>query len=142
VPSPDLEGFRQAQITLREKLGRDCVFLTPEGETWPSGVPLNAETGRPLDPTIEPESGGGFASATHRALVIDNPLTDDDETINAPAGWFEDGHMVLSLDPDDNIGSATHVQTFEQLWEIRDEDLDGLGDEAHRRLVHVRKVSG
>jgi hypothetical protein len=142
MPSPDLEGFRQAQVTLREKFGRDCVFLTPQEAAWPSGVPLNTETGRPFDPTIEPASGGGFASATFRALVIDNPLTDDDTSVSMPAGWFEEGHMVLSLDADDDPGEATRVETFGQVWEIRDSDLDGVGDVPHRRLIHVEKVSG
>lgn len=140
MPSPDLEGFRNAQITLREKLGRDCIFLTPIEAAYASGVPINTETGRPFDPTIEPVEGGGFASASFRALVIDNPITADDQTLRTPAGWFEKGRMVLSLDPDDDISGATHVETFGQLWEIRDEDLDGLGDQPHRRLVPVAKA--
>jgi hypothetical protein len=139
MPSPDLEGFRQAQIRLREKFGRDCIFLTPIEREWPLGVPLNTETGRPFDPTIEPSDGGGFASASMRALVIDSPP--EGETTRTPAGWFEEGHMVLSLDIEDDPSPATHVSTFDQLWEIRDIDVDGLGDEPHRRLVHLKKVS-
>lgn len=142
MPSPDLEGFRKAQIALREKLGRDCIFLTPVDATYASGVPLNTETGRPFDPTIEPVSGGGFASASFRALIIDNPPSDDADTTRTPAAWFEEGHMVLSLDPDDDVEEAAQVETFGQIWEIRDIDLDGLGDVPHRKLVHVEKASG
>jgi hypothetical protein len=139
MPSPDLEGFRQAQVTLREKFGRDCIFLTALSVAWPD-VPLNTETGRPFDPTIEPASGGGFASATIRALVIDNPITQDDAIVRLPPGWFEEGHMVLSIDADDDPGRATLVETFGQTWAIRDTDIDGLGDTPHRKLIHVEKV--
>lgn len=138
---PDLDGFRDAQVRLREKFGRDVTFLIPIEGTYPSGHAINVETGKPLDPTVE-AVGSGWASGSAKAVVIDRPIADDDESVLTPAGWFEEGHMVLDIDPDDwdAVSAATMIETFDSRWEIRDSDLDGI-EVADRRLIHVEKVS-
>ena len=66
---PNLAGFREAQERKRALLGEDITFFAEPVYTWPPNVPMDAQTGRPYDPVIEPLSSAA-ASAIVRCGVF------------------------------------------------------------------------
>ncbi len=66
---PNLAGFREAQERKRALLGEDITFFGEPAYTWPPGIPMDTETGRPYDPVIEPLSSAA-ASAVVRCGVF------------------------------------------------------------------------
>ncbi len=71
---PDLAGFREAQARLREEMGVDVTFRIPVAAVWPVGTPLDPQTGRPYDPTVEPQSGGSFTNVVKRVGLVFRPI--------------------------------------------------------------------
>ncbi len=71
---PDLAGFKAAQQRLREQVGVDVTFRIPVPPVWPPGTPLDPQTGRPYDPTVEPQSGGTFGSVVKRVGLVFRPI--------------------------------------------------------------------
>lgn len=68
MPTPDLAGFRAAQERKRALMGVDVTFYAEPVSIWPPALPMDAETGRPRDPTVEPLSSAA-ASAVIRCGV-------------------------------------------------------------------------
>lgn len=71
---PDFDGFVAAQERLRDYAGQDIRFLVPTDPVWPAGTPLDPETLRPYDPTVIPESGGGFVEVVKRVGLVYRPI--------------------------------------------------------------------
>jgi hypothetical protein len=140
---PDLNGFRDAMVTLTEKLGADVPFFKPTATVWPSGVPLDPETGAPYDPTIEPQASG-FASAAVRCSVVSrNAQALKDEALAAAIGEVEESEVVLVCsvaDFDAHVDGATKVLIYGEELEITQSDLDGIGQgPPHRAIVRARQ---
>ncbi len=72
--TPDLVGFAAAQQRLREQMGVNATFSIPVAPVWPAGTALDPQTGRPHDPTVEPQSGGGFTTVVKRVALIFRPI--------------------------------------------------------------------
>lgn len=87
---PDLDGFIAAQQRLRTTMGRDAIFRIPVTPSWPAGTPLDPQTGRPYDPTVEPESGGGFTTIVKRVALVFRPIR---VNVEDPLGDDERGGM-------------------------------------------------
>lgn len=141
---PDLDGFRKAMVNLRETMGRDVPFFTPTPTTWPEGTAIDPQTGEPYDPTIEPISSG-FTSAAVRALVVlPGAGVRADEVIAAAIGEVEEGRGVVVVGLDDweahDLEDATQVEIYDERWEIKQSDLDGVGPgAADRVIIHVEQ---
>ncbi len=73
-PVPNIAGFKEAQQRLRDQLGVDVTFKIPTAPVWPAGTPLDPQTGRPYDPTVEPQSGGGFTSVVKKVGLVFRPI--------------------------------------------------------------------
>lgn len=135
--SPDFEGFAAAQKALREKFGQDLTFAIPGEVTYPDGTPLDPETGKPFDPTIEPIESEE-SETTVRVSVVNRPIRTglSDESERKAIGWLEEGGVVLIVDPEDwpEIENATRVQFADEWYAIRQTDHDYLG-EVDRYLV-------
>lgn len=71
---PDIAGFQEAQQRLRDLMGVEVTFKIPVDPTWPAGTPLDPQTGRPYDPTVEPESGGGFDEVVKTVGLVFRPI--------------------------------------------------------------------
>lgn len=101
--APDIVGFRAAQRRLRELLGRDAVFHTPLPVTWGPDVALDPQTGRPYDPTVVPDSGGGMADVTKRVGLVMRPITQRDDQVaeESPIGPRRDTLIALAVEVDD-----------------------------------------
>lgn len=141
MTSPDLAGFRNAAIRMRAEMGADVPFFTRTDGTFPADTPLDPETGRPFDPAVA-ESGSAWGSAMVRAGVYTKPVVgaDDDAIANA-VGWFEEGRIVLDVDPDDyaSVEAATEVEWNGARYEISDVDGSEIDNVEHRKLVFARK---
>lgn len=145
-PSPDLTGYREAQVRLVAELGSDVPFFLPTQTTYPEGAILDPESGTPYDPTVLPSSG--FTSATVRCGVAIRPIglsrrgIADEETLSA-FGRFEEGEGVLILPiedfEDNNIDQATECIVYNERYEISQHDEDGLADFNHRAIVYIRQ---
>lgn len=136
-PSPNIEGFHDAQKRLRGHLGMDVRFFTPLPRTYPPGTVFNPETGRPFDPTIKPLASG-FAEQTIRCSVLNKRLQVEDDTETTAAGIFSDRSVGLAMDISEwpPASAATEFEVFERRFEIRDSQVDGLAGQNMRRLVY------
>lgn len=145
VVEPDLEGFRDAQVLLREKFGEDVPFFTPTPTTYPPGTPVDPETGLPYDPTILPEASG-FASAVVRASVVFRPIRGlSDDTRTTPIGNIEEGEVVVMVGPEDfeeeELDEATEMEVHGERYRIKQTETDQLGDgKPHRVVVHGEQL--
>ena len=87
---PDMDGWRDAQNRLRVALGQDITFKVPIPAVYAAGVQLDPENGRPYDPTIKPESGGGTTDVIVRVSVVSRPIRaarpEDDVDSGSAAG--------------------------------------------------------
>lgn len=142
--APDFDGFRDAQVRLRENFGKDLTFYTPGATTYPPGTPLN-EDGRPYDPTIQP-SASGVTTQTVRVSVVSRPIGRSRGGMSAPIsdealGWVEAGDIVLIVDPEKlpPIKDATEVDYDGARWVIRTRDKDSLGPVDRYLLFCARK---
>jgi hypothetical protein len=110
---PDIAGFRDAQRRLREALGRDAVFHVPLAVTWGADVSLDPQTGRPYDPTIVPESGGGSTDVTKRVGLVMRPITQRDDQVaeESPIGPRRDTLIAMAVEVEDfpDVQDATNV---------------------------------
>jgi hypothetical protein len=146
-PTPDLTGYREAQVALVAQLGSDVPFFTPSAVTWPAEAILDPETGEPYDPTVVPTSSG-FTSASVRCGIAVRPIGLSRRGVADDEGWtalgkFEDGEGVLLVPiadfEDNDLDEATEAEIYNERYEVTQTDEDGLGDENHRMLVYVRQ---
>lgn len=145
VVDPNLEGFREAQVTLRQKFGEDVPFFTPSETEYPEGTPLDPESGLPYDPTILPLASG-FASAVVRASVVFRPIQGTrDSTRTTPIGDIEEGSVVVMVSPQDfeeeDLDEATEMEIHGERYRIKQTEYDQLGDgPPHRVIVHGEEL--
>lgn len=145
VVDPDLPGFREAQVLLRQKFGEDVPFFTPTETKYPSGTPLDPESGLPYDPTVLPEASG-FASASVRASVVFRPIQGlGDSAKTTPIGDIEEGRVVVMVSPEDfeeeDLEDATELEVHGERYRIKQTEYDQLGDgPAHRVIVHGEEL--
>lgn len=134
LPEADLEGFREAQATLREQFGQAVPFFIPQAETYDSSVPLDPETGKPYDPTIAP-TASGVASAVVNANVVNRPMGlskrgVEDDIRQTAVGAFEEGVVVLIVgqeDFDEDLLDATEFEVNNERYEITQHEEDRMG---------------
>ena len=107
---PNLAGFREAQERKRALLGEDITFFAEPVYTWPSDVPMDAQTGRPYDPVIEPLSSAA-ASAVVRCGVffraVNRAGIGGEVEIGAP-GVVEKTKVMLIA----NAGAASAIEAM------------------------------
>lgn len=129
---PDLAGFRAAQRTLRQELGVDVTFRIPVAPVWPVGTQIDPETGRPYDPTIEPQSGGNTTPVVKHGSLIFRPITTDDNVAeNEPIGPRRDKMLALAIEVEDYaaIANASDVTVEDRDYKVREILRDpGLDD--------------
>lgn len=102
---PDLAGFREAQERKRALLGEDITFTGEPVFVWPPGVPIDAQTGKPYDPVIEPLSSAA-ASAVVRCGVRDVHREISGEVETGPLGLVDKTKVMLIA----NAGAASAIE--------------------------------
>lgn len=145
---PDLQGFRDASVRLREEMGRDLVFLLPTETVWPEGTILDPETQEPYDPTIVPMASG-WASATATALVVlPGGNVKGDSVVNTFVGLMEEGDAAVIVSAAEygsaNLDAATRVVIWDEEFDITQADDDSVGGnaDADRVIMHARQRGG
>lgn len=146
IPSitPDLDGFRDATVRMRAKLGKDIPFFTPVAGAYPPGTALDPESGEPFDPTIQ-QAGSGMTSQSVHCGVYPQPAPADfeDSVKESALGAVDEADAVLDVAPGDfdtkNLDLATTVVISGETYEITDTDRDGIAGVVHRVLVFCRK---
>lgn len=145
---PDLNGFKNASVRLREAMGRDVVFLLPTETVWPEDAVLDPETHEPYDPTIVP-TASGFASATATALaVLPGGNVKGDSVVNTFVGTMEEGEAAVIVSASAfetaNLDRATRVVIWDESFDITQADSDSVGgnDDPDRVIMHARQRGG
>lgn len=130
---PDLAGFDAAQRRLRQKLGRVTIFLQWIDEGYPQGTPVDQE-GNAFDPTVQPASGGYYASASAVCSVVYQPLTTirRDEVQSDALGMRSRENKNVIVDPIDYaqsevIQNATYFEIDGHRWRVTNIQDDSLG---------------
>jgi len=67
---PNIAGFMEAQSRLRNLLGSSATFRVPVGATYPPGTPVDPQSGRPYDPTIQPTTPASTIDKVHKVGVV------------------------------------------------------------------------
>lgn len=130
---PDIEGFRAAQQRLRDAMGTNVAFHTPVAPTWPPGTPLDPQTGRPHDPTVEPLSGGGVTTTTIKVSLVARPIPSGIEPQggDVSGGLRRSDSIALGISVADypSVASATGVTVADIDYKLTDIIRDpGLDD--------------
>lgn len=144
IPDLDLEGFREAQITLRERFSQDVTFRRYDDGTYGPEIAIDPESGVPYDPMASAIASGVTeipASAEvfrgHRASD-----TEADEVATA-IGEIETGQAVLAIDPADlaEIQGATEVVVDGEVYRVSNNvDERSIGPlAADRTLIWVEQ---
>src|SRR4051812_43827116 len=96
---------------LRGTLGTDATFLIPPEATWPTGTPLDPETGRPYDPFLEPENPEEPTEVTVRVSFVHRPI-DQTDPAGSPIGAIDRGNAAVILTPAEHelVAHATRVR--------------------------------
>lgn len=130
-PSPNFEGFRAAQATLRQHFGQDLAFISYPDEEYPPGTEINPESGQPYDPEVEPLDSTKVETIV-RCSVVTTPIRgggQNDNVVKKAIGWLKDGGIVLIVDIEDYhlVRDATEVEYAGNVYTIRDDHHDYLG---------------
>jgi hypothetical protein len=127
---PDIAGFRAAMDDARAAFGEPVDFHLPTPPVWPAGTPMDEDTGMPFDPTIEPESGGGFTTTTKNVLVIYHAIGPGLSAPQAsePAGVMKGESVVLDVSVPDypDVENATEATVSGTRYAITDRQDDGI----------------
>lgn len=142
---PNLGGFDDAMARLREHLDAEVVFhipAAPGAATYPAGTAFDPETGFPMDPVLEPTSGGAETDVTVTASVLKPPFVSSrDETVLAAPGRMESASMLLSVTPavKASIEDATSVTVYGERQQITEVRPDGAFNSAapDRWLIYL-----
>lgn len=142
-PSPDLTGYREAQVALIATLGSDVEFFLSSAVTWPEGTPINPESGEPFDPTVAPASSGVGTRTVRCGIAIRGSKGVKSTEQEAAVGSFEDGEGMLIVPiadwTDNDLDEAAEAEIYDERYEIKQTDEDGIGDTDHRMLVYIRQ---
>ena len=129
-PTPNFDGFADAQRRLRQQFGHELPWITPNDRTWPEGVELNPETAEPYDPTIEPTTSGETQTIVNTSVVSRQISGSGKDQVSKKAlGWLEEGGVVFIVDTTDYhlVRDATEVEYAGDRYTIRDDAHDFLG---------------
>jgi hypothetical protein len=130
VVQPNLAGYVAAQRRLRDMLGQDVTFLVAGTDTYPPGTVMDPETGRPVDPYVEPTSSGA-TEVVVRASVVTRPLIGDpnDQARITPVGDIASDQIAFLVDNDDfePIRNAHEAHVYGVAYRINDKRPDGIG---------------
>lgn len=144
---PDFEGFELAQRRQHALFDGDIVFLIPTdvGDlTFPANTSLDPETGQPIDPTIEPTTGGTPTEIRVKGAVAGQRTgaADIDASVAGSAlGTVESGNCMVILQPEVKplVEDATECEIWDKRWRITEWRPDGLRANADRWLVFVEE---
>lgn len=132
--SPDIAGFKEAQVRLVEALGNEVTFyFAPSAQVYPSGTYIDPETNKPLDPTIQPSSQVEFPSVSAIGMVVRSVPSvaqgaDAERVGLVPAGQVWLRFQIGSFDP--LIVSSKHCEVFGEMFRILRRFYDGMGVDA------------
>lgn len=108
-PTPDIAGYADAQAVLRQRFGERVDFEFEATMTFPAGTPLDPETQRPYDPTVEP-SASAQATASAWCTVAQKP-SQTDPSVDGPVGFVESDKVMVAMD----LTSSAAVEGAERM---------------------------
>jgi hypothetical protein len=127
---PDIAGFREAMDEARGAFGEAVTFHVPVAPVWPAGTPIDEDTGLPFDPTVEPESGGGFTDVAKNVLVIYHAIGPglSAPQVSEPAGLMKGESVVLDMSVPDypDVQAATEATVNGTRYLVTDRQDDGI----------------
>jgi hypothetical protein len=124
MPTPDLAGFAEAELKLREQFGVDATFIIPGVDAWPADTPTDPETGKPYDPFLAPEVDNPDVQITLRCSYVHRPFTPGlwggMDTPQTPLGVVDRGMaaLILTAEQRNQVRGATRVVIGEETWDV------------------------
>lgn len=129
VQPPDLTKFKDALERLVVAVGTDVTFQIPNAKEWPPGTQIDADTGEPHDPTVDPIGGGDFNNVVIRATVAEPQIANSSSDVEVgPSGVRRDENPVFIIRVADfaAVEDATRVVWHGQAYRITDTQPDGM----------------
>jgi hypothetical protein len=128
--TPDLNGFRAAQVRLHGVFATGVTFIVPvatEELQWPVGTTFDPETGMPFDPVIQ-ATGDVQTTVAIPAEVVHRTTGQGDQTTFGALGWVEGANMALIIRPLDKqkVEQATEAVVFGERQRIMSFRPDGI----------------
>lgn len=113
---PSFDGFNEAMSRLHDLFDAEVIFHIPPAPgsvSYPEGTAFDPQTQMPMDPTVEPTSGGGETDVPKRAGII-HRVGAEDETQSAAPGRMESAPMILTIPASEkpDIEDATTVTVY------------------------------
>lgn len=126
---PDVTGFNSAQDALIDKMGQDVIFSIPGEVTYPPDAVLDNETGRPMDPRVQPVSDGR-EEVTIKSRVFTPALMRRDRTSETPIGFMRENQIAIRIKASDkpSIEEADSVTVLGRVYQVKDIIEDGMTD--------------
>lgn len=108
---PRWDRLEAARERFRERFGQAVLFHVPVDSQYPAGTAVNS-AGKPLDPTVEAGSGGGWTDASGVFNVVVGPVKPDDGSERSAVGYLPDGEIAVVV-PEalftDSVNDATEI---------------------------------
>lgn len=125
---PDLAGFADAQDRLRDHFGELVVFIAPTEHTWPSGTPIDPETGQPYDPVVAAQGSASSSSAALYANVAARPYGRADvEWTSVGARDVDEVMLIADTSASAVMASAASFVVRDTSYKLSSWQLDGVG---------------
>jgi len=128
---PNLAGYDDAMRRKRDRMGQDVIFYVMTTPTYAPDVPLDPESGKPIDPWAEPASGGVEVEVMVRGSVVNRPIgggTADDSRATA-IGIVPEDNLAVILSPEDfdRVKTARTFVAYGERFKVTDARPDGIG---------------
>jgi hypothetical protein len=131
TPVPDIAGFADAQRRLHVGFAEPVTFFFDPEVTFPTGTPLDPETGEPYDPAIRPTASGTVSrevpcevafKAINRAGVTGNEQ-------DSAVGVMASTHVMLicAIEAASAASGAREFETRGDRFLITSQKPDGVG---------------
>lgn len=143
--SPDLAGFKDAQVRLASYIGSDVDFyFAPSAATWGASAYIDPQTNLPLDPLIAAQSEIILPTVTAKAVVVRNDTSAVQGGDEARLGIWADGVLWLRLpngEFDPSIMRATYCGVFSEKYRIMRRYYDAIDSVADTLYMQCELTS-
>lgn len=138
--APNIAGFVDAQVRLRTAFAEEVTFVWAPADTWPDGTVLDPETGKPMDPLVQPSSSTPH-TLTVQANVAYRTVGTNGQSAETAVGTFEEGDILViqaSVAGTATEGAVEFIARGER-WRVTRTVLDGIGG-VQRHLTYGDRI--
>lgn len=140
MATANIQGFIDAQASLRTMFGAAVTFKVPVTKTWPEGTKINPDTNLPYDSTIQ-ETSAEFTDVVKTCLIIakqGSPLRPQADTRTTAAGDLSGMDIILDIAEADkeDVNEAVEMIVNTLTYRIEEMKPFSIAGEGYRWLVY------